>query len=177
MAQSDLEARARRAYEWGRFRRALRFAVYPVPLLLIAESTCGVSLSTCIAGALLLVAAIAFAWRGEAYESALVPGFFAGLGAYVVPLVGERIGIFEGGPLPCIGTCLVGGAMTGVVLAARTLKEQHPVRFLASGCTIAALVGSIGCVLAGFAGVLGMVVGVTLGSVPVVGILRLRRAT
>ncbi len=177
MAQTDdlSKARARRAYELGRLRRALRFSIYPLPLVALSGHACGTPLTSGLAGALLVISVVFLAWRGGAYESAIVPGLAAGLGAFAVPFAGHFLGCDGVTRFTSASLCFLGGVLTGAFLGARCLRQPlHRGRFLAAGCAIAMLVGALGCVLAGLGGVLGMMLGVTSVSIPAV--LLVRRA-
>jgi hypothetical protein len=178
MASTDdvMKERAKRAYELGRVRRALRFGLFPLPLIAISTNICGAVLPSCLAGSLLVLSVIFFAWRGGSYEAAIRPGLASGMGAFLLPFAGELSGVCTGEKLfACASLCFLGGMITGGFLGARSMREElHHGRFLASGCVIASLVGSLGCVLAGLGGILGMILGVTTISIPAV--LLLRRA-
>ena len=177
MASTDaVKAKAKRAYELGRLRRSMRFAILPLPLMALSTELCGELVPVCLAGGALIAVIVFLAWRGQSYEAAIRPGLAAGLGAYALPFAGEMIGACtEGSMVLCASLCFLGGTITGAFLGARCLREElHRGRFLFSGCVIASLVGSLGCVLAGLGGVLGMVLGVTTISIPTV--LLVRRA-
>lgn len=165
MASSDLRTAGRQAYEMARLKRALRFAVYPVPLILLSGA-CAPPVSTWLAGGLLILFSVFAAWRGGPFEDALGPGLFAGLGAFAVPVLGESLGLCDGHAGVIL--CLAGGAVTGALLGVRARRQAADRgRFLLAGTAAAVLVGSLGCVLAGLGGLLGMLAGITSVSVPV----------
>jgi len=169
MEADALKVRAKRAYELGRVRRGLRFAVLPLPLMILSTNVCGAPIPICLTGGALMLLVALFAWRGGSYEAAIKPGLFAGLGAYALPLIGEVLGLCGGERMMAASLCFLGGVLTGAFLGARVIREPiQRGRFLFAGCVIASLVGSLGCVLAGLGGVLGMVLGVTTISIPAV---------
>ena len=66
-SDSQRMARARRAYEWGRVRFALRVTGYILPLVVVSLAACAVPERTIATGILLLLVAVGMRWRGGVY--------------------------------------------------------------------------------------------------------------
>ncbi len=113
-ALQALEARARRAYEGARLRRA---ALGTVPVALLAGAaalvttelwpTLGAGLGLCLLGLLAL-------WRGQGLQCALLPGVLAGALPLVLALCATRAGHHWLGawctPV-CLAACALGDGL------------------------------------------------------------------
>jgi hypothetical protein len=181
MVSSELERlqrRARRAYEWGRFRAALPGALVAVGLSVMAAMLQHrVRPALLILGGLLVLLCLGLGWWGRKWDRAVTPGLLAGLFPLLLPFVVSGAGhvCYTGGCRAfCLMTCVGGGLAAGAVLAFAALRrsEGHE-RFLLASGLVATLCGSLGSVLYGLSGVLGLVAGLALISMPV---LVLRRA-
>ncbi|MGE5048433.1 MAG: hypothetical protein ACM3PC_07710 [Deltaproteobacteria bacterium] len=172
MATTDLalEARARRAYEWGRVRASLRLA--PVVFAGAAAAlACGRPLwSTCAVAGVLLPLALGLSIGGGTGGRAVIPGLVAGTVALACPVLMHTVGHACLGPACMtlgIPACIVGGAAAGALIASRAAREESGGRFLVAALSVAGLMGALGCSLAGAAGVLGMLAGLALTSAPI----------
>ena len=172
MAANDLpmtlEARARRAYEWGRLRWSLRL----VPPVLAASGVavaCGSSLSpTCALAAALLLLSLWLSFSGGAAGRAVMRGLLAGAVALACPVLLHTLGHACLGPscmMLGIPSCIAGGAGAGLLIASRAAREKGG-RFLLASVAVAGLLGALGCSLAGAAGVLGMLAGTVAAGAP-----------
>lgn len=164
----DLADRARRAYELGRVRRALKVALFVPVLTALAVACCGPKAGALVCGGLLSVAVVALLWRGEAAGRAVLPGVLAGLAPFSLAVCGAL------GGHPCVegpwctflvGACFVGGLVGGLFVAASSSRGNW--RELGVGAGLAALTGALGCVVAGTVGVVGLGAGVLFGALPV----------
>ncbi|MCZ6715368.1 MAG: hypothetical protein O7B29_15625 [Deltaproteobacteria bacterium] len=176
-SDSQRMARARRAYEWGRVRFALRVTGYILPLVVVSLAACAVPERTIATGILLLLVAVGMRWRGGVYGRAMTPGLLAGLGAFAAPLLASAIESLSGATLGSIlgPAYFIGGAVTGCVVGLRASRlETDEGRFLLSAGLVAALTGSLGCVLGGAGGVLGMLLGLVVATPPVYWLVRAR---
>jgi hypothetical protein len=172
MAMNDLalQARARRAYEWGRLRASLRLA----PLVLaaaIAALACGrpLGLTSALAG-LLLPLSLGLSVVGGAGGRAVIPGLVAGTVALACPVLLHTLGHACLGPscmMLGIPVCVAGGAGAGVLIALRAVRDEGGGPFLLAAVAVAGLMGALGCSIAGAAGVLGMLAGILLAGTPV----------
>ena len=177
MAASEfaLEARARRSYELGRLRWALRSA----PLVLAAGTAavaCGRPFAlTCILTFALLGLTVAFSFRGGSASRAVTPGLAAGSLALAMPLLMATLGHACFGPA-CLKlglpACIFGGALAGLVIARSAVRAHPGIGFLAAAVAVGALAGSLGCTMAGAAGVFGMLAGAVLAGAPVLVVAR-----
>jgi hypothetical protein len=171
MAANDLalERAARRAYELGRLRSALRH----VPFVLAAAAAAIAAgrppaLTFTLAGALLLLM-LGLSSRGGAVGRAVAPGFVAGSAALAMPLLMATVGHACFGPACMrlgLPACIAGGAVAGVVIA-KSAARQPGLAFIAAAIGIAALTGALGCTTAGAAGVVGMLAGALVAAAPV----------
>jgi hypothetical protein len=168
--ESVLAARARRAYELGRLRWALRVAPAVVAAF-AAAIACGRPLELCAAlgaGALLLAVGLAFA-GGEAGR-AVGPGLVAGGFALALPLAVRTLGhvcLSDVCMTLCLPSCVAGGAIGGAFLALRAAREERGRAFIGGAVAVAGLLGALGCTLAGLSGVAGMLAGVFVAGTPV----------
>jgi hypothetical protein len=172
-----LAARARRAYETGRFGSGFSRAVLLLPLPGLAFLCCADPTRSLVTG-LGLVAAVTFClWRGGALRRGVRPGLIAGGVPLMIPLVSQATGqMCAAGrclldPTVCILAGLAGGVALGV-LAPRPRDAQGVPLMTAS--LIAGLAGSVGCWMYGLVGIGGMVVGLVAGAAPVLVVRRAR---
>src|SRR4029079_2492141 len=170
--EAVLFSRARRAYEMGRLRSALPAVAFAVPMVALSVVLCDRPAATAACGFVLVAVVVAAAGRGRPYAGGARAGLVAGLGPLLLPMA-TCFHLCAGGvcllaPTACIVAALVGGAALG--LHARHHISAHPDAgsFMVTALAVAALVGSLGCVIAGLSGIVGMVIGLALGTVPVV---------
>jgi hypothetical protein len=165
-----LEARARRAYELGRLRAALRLAPFVVAAA-AAAVVCGRPLATTCALALpLLLLSLGLAYAGGPAGRAVVPGLLGGAGALAAPLLMATVGHACFGPACmtlALPACIAGGGLAGVVIARIAARREADLSFVLAALAVAALTGALGCTIAGAAGVLGMLAGVVAAGAPV----------
>lgn len=175
--ERELAARARRAYEWGRLRIALRVTWYVVPLVAVSLIACSVPARTIATGVLLFLIAVGMRWRGGVHGRAVMPGLVAGLGAFSAPLLATAVaglpGVAPGSVLDI--AYFAGGAITGCLIGVGAFRvEAEGTRFLVSAALVGGLTGSLGCVLGGLGGILGMALGLLAATAPVLVLVRVR---
>jgi hypothetical protein len=166
-----LVGRARRAYEWGRVRTALRTAAVVAPMVALSLVVCRQYAATAACGSALAAAVLAAAWRGQQLARGMRAGLVAGLVPLLLPL-GTCLHLCAGGvcllaPAVCVGAGIAGGVAIGVLARRRADADAHPARYLLPALIVAALTGSLGCVIAGASGVLGMALGMGIGAAPI----------
>lgn len=172
-----LRRQARRAYELGRLRMALRDAWPVLPMVALSwwlsRTTPLVILST---GALLLVSVIGMRFRGGVYGQVVTPGLLAGIAPLLLPLVLRSSGhCCIGGAcwslcmLGCIGGGMFAGVSIGVTAAA---QPQERWVFASAASLLASLAGMLGCTVIGTAGIIGMAAAVLATSLPVAWVAR-----
>jgi hypothetical protein len=169
--EAALSARARRAYEMGRLRSALPTVVLAVPMVGLSLVLCDRMAATAGCGLALVAVLLAAAWRGQPFARGARAGLIAGLGPLLLPMA-TCLHLCVGGvcllaPTACIVAALVGGAALGLHARHRVPAGPDGGGYLVAALAVAALVGSLGCVIAGVSGIVGMVVGLALGTVPV----------
>jgi hypothetical protein len=172
MATNDLVllARARRAYELGRLRSALRIAPFALAAAAVALTSGRPLALTAALTCVLLALATGFLYRGGIAGRAVGPGLLAGAAALAMPLLMATFGHACFGPACMklgLPACIAGGVLAGFVIARAAAREQPDLRFVAAAAAIAASTGSLGCTIAGVAGVLGMLAGTVCAGVPV----------
>jgi hypothetical protein len=170
MAPTDLELRARRAYELGRLRHA-SWLLLPVALLAALALLIGRPPPLVAAvSALLACAAIGLAFARTEHHRAALAGLVAALPPLLLPFAVRAFGqVCTGEPCSnwCLPACLGGGALAGVLIGLRAAGlSRGRWSFCAVALLVAALGGSVGCTLAGGAGVVGMLAGLAAGSAP-----------
>jgi hypothetical protein len=162
----DLKARARRAYEHGRLRRAVSVAVVIPPVASLAFVQCvdpRASVVCAIALALLIAALL---HRGQDWGRGARAGLVAGMAPFAFPIAIETLG----SPALCEllpWFCGAGGICAGLVLASRRrVHVEKPSNYWIAAALVAALAGAVGCLIAGAAGLLGLAAGLAIGAAP-----------
>lgn len=178
MVSTDSRRRSKRAYELGRLQLGLVAAWPVIPLTVLSAVVCGHITTALSIGALLVVVAVVFRARGQAYGRALVPGLVAGAAPLVLPLVLRTAGHCCVGnacwPVCMLG-CIVGGFLAGLSLGVTAAAESdHRGAFMLASTLVAGLVGMLGCAISGFSGVVGMAVAMLATSLPVSLVVRAR---
>jgi hypothetical protein len=172
MARSDIDAlarRARRSYELGRLRNAVR-ATLPLALaLLVAAASVETWQAATLAG-LAFIAVVAGRSYGRAIGRGVQTGVVAGMVPLFCPLVVTALGHHCAGcapttPMPlCLAACAGAGALAALWSGSRPggLRSPEAISALAT----AGLIGAVGCLVAGGFGLLGLAAGMVLGGVP-----------
>ena len=168
--QSLLRGKAKRAYEWGRLRRALGGSI---PTLLVAGMVAALVREISwplVIGMALYVAAVLLLWFGRSPGRSVLPGVVYGL----LPLTGGVIAKLHGHVclgLSCYSTCLLycvgGGIVAGVLVGRLASRSDSPLAVFFSAAATALLTGAIGSSCVGVHGIIGMAAGIGLGAVPV----------
>ena len=172
-----LRHRARRAYEWGRIRAALRDTLPVIPLVGASLLACSAPIQTIASGGVLYAVAVGLRWKGGASGRAVTPGLIAGLGAFFAPLLAGALGAdpLASDAFALRATCFVGGIATGGFVGLYALRAAaDEARFLLSAAVVAGLTGSLGCLFGGLGGILGMLLGLVSATVPVFVLVRVR---
>ena len=180
MESADLAARARRAYEAGRWRWALQIAWVVLVLVAASFAVAGASATCALIGATLLLAATALRWRGGSASAAVRAGLAAGLVPFALLLVlkcgAHAFCSFGVCMTHCAHFCAFGGLAAGVLLAARAhRRDAGIVEFLVAGSAVAALTGMLGCFVGGLGGIAWMIAGELAATLPAFALGRLRR--
>lgn len=175
--ETDLYVRARRAYELGRARHALRVG-WPAPAIALATLPLASDpLRHALIGLLLAAVALALPFRGGPAGRAVGAGLVAGLVPLALPIVAMRTGCSVAWAPSCVVACLAGGAAAGVVLGLRSHAiAEGRVAWLAGAGVVAGLTGALGCAVAGAIGLLGMAAALLALSAPVAALARVRTA-
>jgi hypothetical protein len=171
MDSADLkptEARARRAYELTRVRRAaLAFA--PVVVLVAAASLLGERIGYVFAfGTLLFLFGVGLLWYGRGLKRAVLPGLAAGIVPLVFGLCARHLHdcMGPGCWTFCVPACFAGGVIAGIAIDVVTLQRANRGGFLLAAAGIGLLTGAMGCSCAGALGLLGLVVGLGVTTIP-----------
>ena len=159
---------ARRAYELGRFRGALRRGggalVLGVPAYLACGRTPGAA--ACLVLFALLVAAARF--RGEGIEEGSRAGVVAGLLPCLLPAALRLVSpdlcdvLFARGPW----LCAAAGIGAGLILGLRG-RAAGSVPFWVGAIATFSAAAALGCIPAGLMGFSGLAIGVLAGGAPV----------
>jgi len=174
MDPADVDAlreRARRAYERGRLRSAVRSS-WPVVAL------AGVCLFTGVPSQLVLPVAIvhlavvvALLQRGHGATRAIPIGWLAGSLPLLVALLGCRVPHACGGPSCmgwCLPACLAASLVAGMVVVRRAMRRPEDARVLGIATLVAALTAGMGCMVLGVGGAIAMLFGLALVTGPAV---------
>jgi hypothetical protein len=170
METTELAARALRAYERGRFSRALRVAPFVVAAAGVAIA-CGRPLAmTCALGCALLPLAVWLLVRGGNVGRAVAPGLGAGWAALSLPLLLRTAGhaCFGSACMSlCLPVCALGGVLSGALIGVLARRDGGGLGYVVAAAAIAGLSGAMGCSLGGSFGILGMAAGVVAGGAPI----------
>ena len=162
----DLRARARRAYERGRLRRALPVAVAIPPVASLAFVQCVDPLPSVLCALALAVGVAVLLYRGQDWGRGARAGLAAGMAPFAFPILVEA----SGSPALCEllpWFCAAGGVFAGLVLASRRRAlVKKPSAYWIAAALVAALAGAVGCLIAGVAGLLGLAAGLAVGAAP-----------
>jgi hypothetical protein len=164
MEPSELEARARRAYEGGRWRKGAVAALWAVPPTLFALWGCSPE-RVWIHAPLLMAAAVLWTWRGGTSARGVVPGLKAGTLPTLVPLV---VHACAWSPMPraCLLTCVGGGLAAGAFMSVRAFRARESSPELWAAGLFAVVTGALGCQMFGLSGLIGLGAGVLAGTTP-----------
>jgi hypothetical protein len=171
MESADLAARARRAYEAGRLRRAAQIAWVVLALVFGSFVAVGASPVSAATGLALLFLTIALRWRGQTWGAAVRTGLTAGLIPYALLITfkcSSSLYCSLGGCMShCVRFCGFGGLAAGVLLAMRARQHDEDIaQFMVAGTAVAALTGLLGCFVGGMTGMLWMLVGELAATIP-----------
>lgn len=172
--------RARRAYEFGRWRHGLRAAPAVLAMVGLSLGAGGSAALAASAGVALLAVAVACGWRGQVWGRAVVPGLLAGSAPLVLPPLLRSAGYCCIGNVCwsfCMLSCTLGGLLAGVAIGvASGAEKEGRAKFLCAATLLASLAGVLGCAIVGAAGIAGMALAVMLSSLPTAMVARLRWA-
>ena len=173
-ADTTLERRARRAYEYGRLLHGLRRATLVAPMVALSLLVCGHPTATWVTGGALVAAVVLFEWRGQGFAVGSRVGLWAGLPPLLLPLAVQATGHLCSPSLCRVypAMCLLGGILGGVLLARLGMRSTVHGTGLAAAALVAGLAGTLGCVIGGLGGFVGLVAGLTLGAAPVLALRR-----
>ncbi|MBS2023017.1 MAG: hypothetical protein JST92_11435 [Deltaproteobacteria bacterium] len=169
LTPGTLEARARRAYERGRWTHALKLGLLALPLLCLSGIVpCQTNLLW-VTAPLLFAALVGFSVRGGEFSAALLPGLLAGLVPFTLPVATRLIGHLCESSLCmtiCMPACCAGGLFAGASIGLLARAEERPLRFLLAATLLSVLTGAMGCSVAGITGIVGMLAATAITSVP-----------
>ncbi len=167
MESHELAARARRAYEGGRVRLALRGIVPVIPIVGLAVALGDPSTTGWLAAAL-VVACLACLVIGRGLQRAVRPGWTAGLVPMLVALATiQRFGCASRSCAEvCMPLCATAGVLVGIWLGVTMRAHERP-GIAATALGIAALTAAMGCTSIGLGTFLGSALGLCVGLVPV----------
>jgi hypothetical protein len=163
-----VERRLRRAYEFGRLRLAL-LGVLPLTLVvLVSMLLTQRPLSALAFGALAVATGAGMLFYGRDPQRAVLPGVAAGLVPLALALCASRLHHCgpDGCSTLCIPACILGGLVSGLVVASVGHRRGAGPVFWLSASGLALLTGAMGCTCIGHSGVAGLALGFALGSVP-----------
>jgi len=177
-----IRAVALQAYERGRRKASLTFALalMPIPLAAIVLGTSAWLAS----GVALMLFVVCFfcLFVGGRLGRAITPGLIAGAIPMLLSLGARAYGhvcTADGCMTLCLPACLCGGLLAGLIVgrtgARRAPSAQERGRSnvfpnvfssVAPAGAVALLVGSLGCSCAGYSGIIGLIAGITLTAAP-----------
>jgi len=163
----SLQAHALRAYEWSRWRAALRVVAVILPVVLLS-ALLGTSVELCACTAVLVIpVAVMLRWYGQGFGNAATHGVLVGGAAAMGVLVACEaglLGVFARGVV--VAACACCGLVAGIALA-RWVALEHRERVGARALTaagVASAMMSLGCAEGGFALVAAFGIATTLAA-------------
>jgi hypothetical protein len=163
-----VERRLRRAYELGRLRLAL-IGVLPLTLVVVvAMLLTQRPLSALAFGALAVATGAGMLFYGRDPQRAVLPGVAAGLVPLSFALCASHVHHCgpDGCSTLCLPACIVGGVVSGLLVASVGHRRGAGTTFWLSASGLALLTGAMGCTCIGHSGVVGLALGFVLGSAP-----------
>ncbi len=166
LLSEHLLTRAKRAYELGRFRRALLGAL---PLALLIGPAVLLTprvVPTVILGTTLALGSIGLLWFGHGFPRPAFLGVAAGSLPHGLVLCSARWGHACAGSMCmqfCFGTSALGGAAAGAIIGSWAFKKHVSAPLLATASAFGLLTGAMGSTCVGFLGLVFLAVGFGLG--------------
>ncbi|MBX7196504.1 MAG: hypothetical protein K1X94_30905 [Sandaracinaceae bacterium] len=161
-------ARARRAYELARLRRALVHALPSLALFVVLMLEGGARDTTGLVASLALYPTTVLALHlGQGAGAAALPALLFGLVPFVIVRVAESSGhvcLGEACVSWCLPACVIGGLAGGALVGARGRRERDRLGYALAAITLVVLEGAVGCRCAGHAGLAGIVLGTLAGT-------------
>lgn len=174
-----VQARAERAYELARARRALQSALWALPLVVVALALAERRGEVALL-ALAMMASVWLAdWRGKEWGRALPAGLAGGLltfGAAISArwVMGDCCASGAGCADWCVPACSTAGGLAGLLTVIDAGRTSNPIPRIATSASLSAMGGAMGCACIGYAGAGAMLLSMGLILVPG-GIWLLRR--
>lgn len=165
MNLNDIEQKAKRAYELGRVRASLPFALLIVPLIFLSAYLCEREALACAIGFGLILVCLFFLWRGQHLGRAVVPGFVVGLFMFGAPTLLHALGLCCRNNIETV-VCASSGLIAGGFLAYRTAAAKAKISYLFASAFVALLTGTLGCAALGASAIGGLVGGFALAALP-----------
>ncbi len=175
---SQLERRARVAYEWGRVRRALIGFAPALLLSALAVWLGGKPLGSAPFGVAVFATGVVALWYGREPKRAVLPGLAAGLIPVVLTLGALHMGHLCFGDrctTVCMEACVVGGVGAGITVGLIGTRRRSGFAFWLAASAVAMLTGAMSCVCLGYAGLVGLGAGYAAGVVPMLALSVVRR--
>lgn len=153
---TTLQDRARRAYEWARFRRALLASIPVTALVTVSMLLVTRPDRAGLVGVAVVLVGVWSLWRGVGLPQAFAAGVLTGL----VPLLAVSAAMKAPhvcGAGMCWSVCLpaagLGGLVAGVLLGGWQRRFNPERRQLALGFVVMVLTGAMACACIGLTGV------------------------
>ena len=167
VAEENVAARARTAYERGRLRWALGRAAAAAAISAVALVGCPSHAAPAACAAALGVLLAACLWRGGAWAHGARLGFVAGLAPCLLPAAARAAHACNGSiclAMPAI--CIAAGVAAGLLLGWLGPRQRghDDRRFWLAAASAALLAGATGCLAVGLAGLGGMALGLLAGA-------------
>lgn len=166
-SETQLRVRAKRAYELGRLRSKLPWAILPVLPAFCAMQGCPMPDLPLVQGMLLAAALVLFQWRGGSLARGAERGLFLGTPGFALPALCCAGGMCATSPTPIlVALCFGGGLLAGLGVTLLALWRDLSQSSVVAGATVAGLTAAMGCSMAGSGGLLGLVLGLLLAVSP-----------
>lgn len=159
-------AKAKRAYEWGRARRAMLGALPLALLVMPALALTPRVTPTIILATTLGLGLFLLLWLGHGYPRAALLGLAAGALPLGLVLCSARLGHACAGPMCmqfCFGTSALGGAAAGALIGSWAFEKRVSLLRVVTASSFGILTGAMGTTCVGLTGAAALTVGFALG--------------
>ena len=164
-------ARAARAYELARARRALQSALWVLPLVLVALALAERPFEVSLLALAMMASVWLAAWRGKQWGRALPAGLGGGLltfGAAISArwVMGDCCASGAGCSDWCVPACATAGGLAGLLTVLDAGRAANPLPRIATSASLSAMGGAMGCACIGYTGAGAMLIAMSLVLLP-----------
>ena len=171
MLETRLQVDARRAYERGRLIAALKVGFVIAPIAAVCAWETGAVTRTVLLAAALLGLATTLRWGLHGGFGVVSSGLWSGAGPVAAALALCRFAP-ACPPDIAVGVCGLAGLLSGSVIGRGLANSPTRSANLLGAAVVASLLASLGCLALGIGSAVGATVGIALGSLASLALMR-----